>query len=59
MRCPWMGMNGLRNLARTLETGDNEIVVEESVRKKALIPLQRMMDFAKDYSISTMGKANA
>jgi len=59
MRCPWMGMNGLRNLARTLETGDNEIVVEETIRKKALIPLQRMMDFAKEYSFSMKGKGNA
>lgn len=48
MRCPWMGMNGLRNLAATLETGSNEILIEEDIRVKALIPLQRMMDFAKE-----------
>ena len=24
--CPWMAMNGLRNLARVLETGGNEII---------------------------------
>ncbi len=46
-RCPWMGMNGLRNLATALETGSGEIHVGEDLRQKALVPLQRMMDFAK------------
>jgi quinolinate synthase len=50
MRCPWMGMNGLRNLAKTLETGRDEIMVEEVLRQKALIPLKRMMDFAGRYN---------
>ncbi len=59
MRCPWMAMNGLRNLAKALKTGADEIVVEEAVRKKALIPLQRMMDFAGEYAISMKGKGNA
>ncbi|MEZ5583379.1 MAG: hypothetical protein R3F37_12090 [Candidatus Competibacteraceae bacterium] len=27
--CPWMAMNGLRQLARVLETGDNEIRIDE------------------------------
>lgn len=48
MRCPWMAMNGLRNLKQVLESGANEVVVEESVRRKAIIPLKRMMDFAKE-----------
>ncbi len=47
MRCPWMAMNGLRNLKQVLESGVNEIVIEKSVRRKAIIPLKRMMDFAK------------
>lgn len=59
MRCPWMAMNGLRNLAKTLKSGSNEIVVEESLRRKAIIPLNRMMDFAKKMAISTKGKGNA
>ena len=44
--CPWMAMNGLHNLARVLETGENEIQVEESVRILALRSTQRMLDFA-------------
>ncbi|MCP4671279.1 MAG: quinolinate synthase NadA, partial [Desulfobacula sp.] len=47
MRCPWMAMNGLKNLARVLEdeNPDNEIHVDETIRKKALIPLNRMLNF--------------
>jgi quinolinate synthase len=44
--CPWMAMNGLRNLAGVLESGANEILIEESVRAKALLSIQRMLDFA-------------
>jgi quinolinate synthase len=45
--CPWMAMNGLRNLARVLETGANEIQVDEVVRIKALRATQRMLEFGK------------
>jgi quinolinate synthase len=45
--CPWMAMNGLHNLLKVLETGSNEIFVEESVRVKALRSTQRMLDFAR------------
>ncbi|MCU0935209.1 MAG: quinolinate synthase NadA [Gammaproteobacteria bacterium] len=44
--CPWMAMNGLHNLARVLETGENEIRVEEGIRERALRSTQRMLDFA-------------
>ncbi len=58
-RCPWMGMNGLRNLAQVLETGDNEITVDEAIRQKAVRSLKRMMDFAKEREITLKGKGNA
>jgi quinolinate synthase len=45
--CPWMAMNALRNLAETLETGSNEIHVDEAVRVKALRATQRMLDFSR------------
>jgi quinolinate synthase len=41
-----MAMNGLRNLASVLETGANEILIEESVRAQARLSIQRMLDFA-------------
>lgn len=44
--CPWMAMNGLRNLKRVLETGANEIHIDEAIRKKAVLPIERMLDFA-------------
>jgi quinolinate synthase len=44
--CPWMAMNGLRNLAAVLESGGNEIQIEESIRAKAAVSIQRMLDFA-------------
>ena len=45
--CPWMAMNGLHNLLSVLESGKNEIFVDEDVRVKALRSTQRMLDFAK------------
>jgi quinolinate synthase len=44
--CPWMAMNGLRKLAAVLETGGNEIRIEESVRSRAAVSIERMLDFA-------------
>ncbi|MDP2254136.1 MAG: quinolinate synthase NadA, partial [Thiobacillus sp.] len=49
--CPWMAMNGLRKLAAALDSVNegrcgNEIHIEESVRAKAAISIQRMLDFA-------------
>ncbi|MEN8128627.1 MAG: quinolinate synthase NadA [Pseudomonadota bacterium] len=48
--CPWMAMNGLHNLAHTLETGTNEIHVDEPVRLKALRSTQRMLDFVRNHA---------
>ena len=44
--CPWMAMNSLDKLSHVLETGDNEIHIEESIRRKAVIPIQRMLEFS-------------
>ncbi len=44
--CPWMAMNGLKNLKHVLETGANEIHIDEAVRRKAVIPIERMLEFA-------------
>lgn len=43
--CPWMAMNGLKNLTDALENGTNEIIVEPELAQKALIPLDRMVNF--------------
>ena len=44
--CPWMAMNALQNLETTLRTGNNEIRIDEMLRKRAVLPIQRMLDFA-------------
>jgi quinolinate synthase len=48
--CPWMAMNGLKNLAEVLENMDsssaNEIHVDEEIGKQAVTSINRMLDFA-------------
>ena len=45
--CPWMAMNSLNNLASALEEMNNEIIIDESIRMKAVQPLARMMSFGQ------------
>jgi quinolinate synthase len=44
--CPWMAMNNLRKLARTLKTGENEIHVDPAIATRAVRPIKRLLDFA-------------
>ena len=44
--CPWMAMNGLRNLADVLESGHNEIIVDPVHIKPAARAIQRLLDFS-------------
>jgi quinolinate synthase len=44
--CPWMAMNGLKKLAAVLESGGNEIRIEETIRVRAARSIQNMLDFA-------------
>ncbi|KHN54780.1 quinolinate synthetase [Dickeya fangzhongdai] len=47
--CPWMAMNGLQAIASALEQQDTRyhaIEVNADVRERALVPLNRMLDFA-------------
>ena len=48
-QCPWMKMNDLQRLEKVLNTGDNEIIIEESIRTKAELSLKRMVDFANEH----------
>lgn len=45
--CPWMAMNGLRNLAGALERLDNEIFVDPDIAVRARISLRRMLEFGE------------
>jgi quinolinate synthase len=57
--CPWMAMNGLSAIEKCLKEGSegHEIFVDEEVRVKSLIPLNRMLDFAESLSIKVKGNA--
>ncbi len=46
--CPWMAMNGLRNLADVLETGSNEVQVDPQIGVKAKLCIDRMLQFAAE-----------
>ncbi len=49
--CPWMAMNDLQKVAHVLETGENEIQLDDETRRKAyhstMRMLMRMLEFAK------------
>ena len=57
--CPWMAMNGLLNLAEVLEAGKNEILVDPAIIRRAALPIQRMLDFARQVNLPTRGIGNA
>lgn len=57
--CPWMAMNGLLNLAEVLERGNNEIHVDPAIIPRAVLPIKRMLDFAKQIKLPTKGIGNA
>jgi quinolinate synthase len=43
--CPWMAMNELEALDRVFEVGGNEIEVDAELAQRAMLPLNRMLDF--------------
>ena len=43
--CPWMAMNELEALAQVFERDDNEVLVDPELGKRAMLPLQRMLNF--------------
>lgn len=53
-QCPWMKMNDLRRLEHVLDTGENEITIDEETRLKAARSLKRMVDFANEHIRSGM-----
>jgi quinolinate synthase len=45
--CPWMAMNELAQLRDSLAHGTNEVLVDPDVGRRAMVPLQRMLDFKR------------
>ena len=50
-------MNGLENLLHVIEHGDQEVLVDEETRERALRPLRRMLDFTAGMNLKTAGNA--
>lgn len=57
--CPWMAMNSLEKVAWVLETGANAIQIDEAVRRKAVVSINRMLEFAAAQQIEVAGAGNA
>ena len=55
--CPWMGMNALENLLETLQQGANEITVDPVIAERALVPLERMVNFSASNKLRVRGNA--
>lgn len=55
--CPWMAMNSLQRLLNSLEAMNNEILVAPLLAERAMVPLQRMLDFAANNQLKVRGKA--
>ena len=55
--CPWMAMNDLETLAQVFERDDNEIYVDPAIGEQAMVPLRRMLDFAREIQVTVKGNA--
>ncbi|QYJ77029.1 quinolinate synthase NadA [Shewanella sp. FJAT-52076] len=58
--CPWMAMNGLKAIEAALSAKDasaHEIFVDDALRERAKLPLDRMLDFAKTLNMQVKGNA--
>ena len=58
--CPWMAMNGLHNLISTLEgEPGHEVFVDAEIGRKAKVPIERMLDFARKNLPTFRGSGDA
>jgi quinolinate synthase len=48
--CPWMAMNGLRNVLHVLQTSENQIEVPHDIAQRAKGCIDRMLDFAAEHT---------
>ncbi len=59
--CPWMRMNSLTKLAEVFDQSkndaniqDNEIQIDKKLAAKAMLPLQRMLDFSNEQKLAIL-----
>ncbi len=53
--CPWMAKNCLKGLLHVLETGTNEIRIDPAIGRRAVVSINRMLEFAGQAGISVAG----
>jgi quinolinate synthase len=58
--CPWMAMNGLHNLLETLEGAPgHEVLIDAELGRRAKVPIERMLEFAKHHLPTFKGSGDA
>ena len=58
--CPWMAMNGLGNLLETLEGAPgHEVHIDPEIGRRAKVPIERMLEFAKKTLPAMQGSGDA
>ncbi|MFQ5994332.1 MAG: quinolinate synthase NadA [Acidiferrobacterales bacterium] len=57
--CRWMAMNTVQKLHNVLTYATNEIFVEETVRRRAMVPIRRLLNFAKSQQVEVLGEGDA
>lgn len=57
--CPWMAMNHLSKLARCLESGGNEIKIDEQLAARARLPIRRLLEFTGARKQTVFGRGDA
>ena len=55
--CPWMAMNSLPRLYDSLRDLSQEVHVDRQLGERAMVPLQRMLDFAAEQRLTVKGSA--
>jgi len=55
--CPWMAMNDLETLGQVFTRDDNEVFVDPAIGERAMLPLRRMLEFARELQVTVKGNA--
>jgi quinolinate synthase len=55
--CPWMAMNDLETLGQVFTRDDNEVFVDPAIGERAMVPLRRMLEFARELQVAVKGNA--
>ena len=57
--CPWMAINTLHKLRDILVNGGKPIEIEKKIVEQAVIPIQRMLEFARQHEVDMKMRGDA